>query len=101
MPTPITVRQLLAGMQEAVEKDPTYADHSLLYDAWDRENFGGAVEHQFTAEEWADFVDFCSYETTPWRDWFRQWHDVFQESGPSERVKRRAAEQTKSGGHGL
>jgi hypothetical protein len=98
MPTPITVRQLLAGLQEAVEKDPTYADHSLLYDAWDRENFGGAVEHQFTDEEWADFVDFCSYETTPWLDRFEQWHEISRKEGLSERVKRRVTEQIKPDG---
>ena len=47
----------------------------LLIDFWDRKCFGEFVDHEFTVEEWEDFVDHCSHETIPWVEWFGEWKD--------------------------
>ena len=68
------VRSLLNGIQSGLQTGRT-DDELLLIDMWDRESFGQFVGHEFTVEEWEDFVDFCSHEQIPWAEWFAAWRD--------------------------
>jgi hypothetical protein len=60
-------------IEKMIEADPTLANNILLYDVWDKQGFTTIYDVEITDNEWADFVDFCSYETVPWYEWYDQW----------------------------
>lgn len=82
--TPMTNSMLIdfaARIEQAIELNPAYGDELLLIDVFDREGFESVSETVIDAQDWVDFVDFCSHETVPWLEWFERWRDAGKEVG--------------------
>ena len=75
-------------IKKMIDADPTLANNILLYDVWDKQGFTTIHDVEMTANEWADFVDFCSYETVPWHEWYDQWRESGRQGEFVERQRR-------------